>query len=169
MIGVLLEFARPGATELDQADAFAAAVRPCLPLMNRLAARLAPRGTAEDVVQDALLRAWVHRIQFDAERGTLLTWLLTIVAREARRASRRRWPPVRLAATVHDSSPDDRLDIETATAKLTERQRLAVDCFYYVGLSVAQTAAVMGCSEGTVKSTLSDARRRLRTELEGTP
>jgi DNA-directed RNA polymerase specialized sigma24 family protein len=34
-----------------------------------------------------------------------------------------------------------------------------------VGLSVAETAAVMGCAEGTVKSTLADARARLRTLL----
>jgi RNA polymerase sigma factor (sigma-70 family) len=162
-----LEVAQPGATELYQADGFAAAVRPFLPVMNRLAVRLSPAGTFEDVVQEALLRAWAHRRQFDAARGSLLTWLLTIVAHEARRASRRRWPPVRLAATVRDSSPEDRLDIEAAAAKLPERQRLAVDCFYYVGLSVAQTAAVMGCSEGTVKSALSDARKRLRLELEG--
>lgn len=52
--------------------------------------------------------------------------------------------------------------------RLTPRQRLAVDCFYFVGLSVTETAAVMRCSEGTVKSTLSDARNRIRTILEGT-
>jgi RNA polymerase sigma-70 factor (ECF subfamily) len=49
---------------------------------------------------------------------------------------------------------------------LSARQRLAVDCFYFADLSVADTAAVMGCSEGTVKSTLSDARARLRSLLE---
>jgi RNA polymerase sigma-70 factor (ECF subfamily) len=35
-----------------------------------------------------------------------------------------------------------------------------------VGLSVADTAAVMGCAEGTVKSTLADARAKLRAMLE---
>ncbi len=85
-----MDVAQARAQDLDQADAFAAAVLPCLPLMDRLAARLAPRGTAEDVVQESLLRAWANRIKYDADRGTLLTWLLTIVAREARRASRRR-------------------------------------------------------------------------------
>ncbi|MEV0797849.1 sigma factor-like helix-turn-helix DNA-binding protein [Kribbella sp. NPDC050281] len=38
--------------------------------------------------------------------------------------------------------------------------------FYLADLSIAETAMVMGCSEGTVKSTLSDARARLRSELE---
>ena len=58
------------------------------------------------------------------------------------------------------------MDIEFAVSKLPTRQRLAVDCFYFVGLSVSETAAVMRCSEGTVKSTLSDARSRLKTMLE---
>ena len=58
------------------------------------------------------------------------------------------------------------IDVEFAVATLPPRQRLAIDCYYFVGLSVIETAAVMGCSEGTVKSTLSDARHRLRPLLE---
>ena len=50
--------------------------------------------------------------------------------------------------------------------KLPRRMRLAVECVYFVDLTIADTAAVMGISEGTVKSTLSDARARLRTMLE---
>ena len=46
--------------------------------------------------------------------------------------------------------------------------RLAVDCVYFVDLTIADTATVMGVSEGTVKSTLSDARERLRVMLEVT-
>jgi RNA polymerase sigma-70 factor (ECF subfamily) len=59
-----------------------------------------------------------------------------------------------------------RVDVERALGRLTRRQRLAVGCVYFVGLSIAETAAVMGCAEGTVKSTLADARARLRTLLE---
>ena len=60
------------------------------------------------------------------------------------------------------------IDLERAVAKLPARMRLAVDCVYFVDLTVADTAAVMGVSEGTVKSTLSDARARLRALLEVT-
>ena len=63
-------------------------------------------------------------------------------------------------------STEERVDVEYAVASLPPRQRLAVDCFYFVGLSVTETAAVMRCSEGTVKSTLSDVRQRLRPLLE---
>ena len=59
-------------------------------------------------------------------------------------------------------------DLDRAIAKLAERQQLAVQLHYFVGLSVEETAAVMHCSVGTVKSTLFDARTRLRTALRPT-
>ena len=149
------------------AEAFAEWVRPHLPAMTRLAARLAPDGDRDDIVQEALTRAWRKRPQFDATRGAPSSWLLAIVADQARQARRRRpmaWLTADMPGRIR--SADDRLDVEFAVARLPPRQRLAVDCFYFVGLSVADTAAVMRCSEGTVKSTLSDARNRLKPLLE---
>lgn len=135
--------------------------------MSRLAARLAPDVDRDDVVQQALMRAWQKRGQYDERRGTAAAWLLAITADQARRARRRRRPFALVAEiTVSTGLPDDRVDLEAAVARLATRQKLAVDCFYFVDLSVAETAAVMGCSEGTVKSTLSDARKRLRRLLE---
>ena len=113
------------------------------------------------------MRAWQKRGQYDERRGTAAAWLLAITADQARRARRRRRPFALVAEiTVPTGLPDDRVDLEAAVARLATRQKLAVDCFYFVDLSVAETAAVMGCSEGTVKSTLSDARKRLRRLLE---
>lgn len=135
--------------------------------MSRLAARLAPDADRDDVVQEALVRAWRKRNQYDETRGTAATWLLAITADQARRARRRRQPFALVGdIAILGRTPDDRVDIEAAVARLPKRQRLAVDCFYFVGLSVAETAVVMGCSDGTVKSTLSDARKRLRSLLE---
>lgn len=140
--------------------------RPHLRAMTLLAARLSSDTERDDVVQEALSRAWAKRSQFDARRGTPAAWLLAITADQARRARRRRpRPPVGLVpGSVRPV--DDGLDLEVAMRRLTERQRLAIDCFYFVGLSTIETAAVMRCSEGTVKSTLSDARHRLRGFLE---
>jgi RNA polymerase sigma factor (sigma-70 family) len=149
-------------------EQFSEWVRPHLPALGRLAARLGPDGDRDDIVQEALSRAWSKRSQFDDRRGTALAWLLAITADQARKAHRRRRPLALFEARASVRSVDDRIDVERAIARLPARQRLAVDCFYFVGLSVADTAVVMGCAEGTVKSTLSDARARLAQILEGT-
>jgi RNA polymerase sigma factor (sigma-70 family) len=147
-------------------EQFGAWVAPHLRAMSLLAARLSSDAERDDVVQEALIRAWTKRGQFDPGRGTPAAWLLAITADQARRARSRRRPMLgMLPGRVRPI--DDELDLAAAIAALSGRQRLAVDCFYFVGLGVAETAAVMGCSEGTVKSTLSDARNRLRTFLEG--
>jgi RNA polymerase sigma-70 factor (ECF subfamily) len=145
-------------------EAFEAWVSPHLAAMSLLAARLTTPAERDDVVQEALLRAWVKRATFDASRGTPRAWLLAITADRARRL-RRRWRP-RVVDLGARSAPDPDLDLEAAIGRLSPRQRLAVDCFYFVGLPVSETAAVMGCSEGTVKSTLHDARAALRGLLE---
>jgi RNA polymerase sigma-70 factor (ECF subfamily) len=147
-------------------EAFAEWVRPSLLAMARLAARLSPPGEGDDVVQEALVRAWSKWSQFDPSRGTSSSWLLAITADQARKAHRRRRPLALFGGSSRVRSIDDHVDIEYAVMALPARQRLAVDCYYFVGLSVGETAAVMGCAEGTVKSTLSDARARLQRLLE---
>ena len=161
-------------------DDFAGWVRPHLAAMARLAARLAPDCDRDDVVQEALARAWTKRRQYDAARGTPSAWLLAITADQAGKARRRAAPARRPDPPAPAAGPDggpqagphggseDAMDVERAVRGLPERQRLAVNCFYFAGLSVAETAAVMRCAEGTVKSTLADARTRLRPLLEVT-
>lgn len=155
--------------DLEQPAAFAAWVRPHLAVMARVAARFAPDADRDDVVQDALAQAWRSRATFDPDRGTPTAWLCTIVAHRARRAAAR----PRLLSLVHDVAArpvdvDGCVDVERALARLPRRQREAVDLHYFAGLSVAETAQVMGCSPGTVKSTLSDARARLAPLLKET-
>lgn len=151
----------------DHEQGFAAWVSPHMPAMARLASRLAAGADRDDVVQEALARAWVKRHQFDPDQGAPSAWLLAITADQARKAVRR---SRQVAEFVEQAVPapdrDKSIDVERAVARLPRRQRMAVDCFYFADLSIAETAAVMGCSEGTVKSTLSDARARLRSELE---
>jgi RNA polymerase sigma factor (sigma-70 family) len=153
----------------DDPAGFAGWVRPHLAAMTRLAARLAPGADRDDVVQDALVRAWTKRAQWDPGRGTAAAWLLAITADQARRARRRSGRPAGHLVPVPPPDDDAGLDLTRALDRLPARQRLAVDCFYYAGLSVAETAAVMGCADGTVKSTLAEARARLRPLLEVAP
>jgi RNA polymerase sigma factor (sigma-70 family) len=153
-------------------DEFAAWVSPHLMAMGHLAARLVGSGDRDDVVQEALTRAWLKRHTFDAARGTPRVWLLAIVADRARRSWKRTRPSIPLlddaiAPTVEEHDAEaSRLDIEQAVRRLPPRMRLAVDCVYFVGLTISEAATVMGVKEGTVKSTLADARDRLRSTLE---
>jgi RNA polymerase sigma factor (sigma-70 family) len=150
----------------DEASDFVEAASPHLASMLRLARRLG-RQNAEDIVQDALLRAWSKRGQYDPARGPFRSWLLAITAERAyktwRWTSRHKVPAVRIRTGV---VVDERLDLERSLMRLSPKQRQAVDCFYFVGLTVAETSVVMGCPPGTVKSTLAAARSRLRHLLE---
>jgi RNA polymerase sigma factor (sigma-70 family) len=148
------------------ASEFADLVEAHLPRMYHLAERLAGSSARDDVVQEALINAWRKRGQFDDARGSLASWLLAITADQARKSWRRRFVFVGQLERPEPASSDTEIDVEAAVSRLPGRQRLAVDCFYFGGLTVAETAAVMRCSQGTVKSTLSDARARLRTALE---
>jgi RNA polymerase sigma-70 factor (ECF subfamily) len=145
-------------------------LRQSLPAMWALAYRLAGRD-AEDVVQEALLQAWRTRSSYDADRASLRTWLLVLVADRCRKRVRRlrstpATEPLRDTGR-NDVTPD--VDLSRAVDSLPPRQRLAVELHYVLGLDVTETAAVMRCSPGTVKSTLYDARARLRTALEVAP
>ena len=68
--------------------------QPWLPDMWRFAVSLSSLDDADDLVQDALTRAWTKRDSFDPARGTARSWLLAIVADRARRRWLRRPTPV---------------------------------------------------------------------------
>lgn len=156
-------------TVAEGPDDFEAWVEPHLVSMGRLAARLVGPGSGDDVLQEALTRAWRRRSTYDASRGTPKTWLLAIVAGEA---SRWKWKRRRRSRRAMDTDvrqldqTDVRIDIEGAIRHLTSRQQLAIALHYFIDLDIATCAGIMGCSEGTVKSTLHDARERLRTSIE---
>lgn len=152
-----------------RASDFAGWVAPWITDMHRLASRLAP-GSTDDVVQDALIRAWRRWSTYDPSRGAPRTWLLALVAGEARRArlhGRRRFFDVEPPRERGDVDRD--VDVQRAVNALPRRMRLAVELHYFVGLSVTETAQTMGVAEGTAKSTLHDARERLRPLLQVEP
>ena len=158
-----------GAASADASD-FRDWVQPHLLAMGRLATRLASAADSDDIVQEALVRAWRRRESYDPGRGSVQAWLLAIVADRCRRhRTREGQPATGPLVDVHPVASTDldrSMDVDRAIRALSGRQRLAVELHYYVGLTVAEVAAVMRCSEGTVKSTLSDARKRLLPALQ---
>jgi RNA polymerase sigma-70 factor (ECF subfamily) len=154
-------------TDDTRARDFAVWVEPHLAAMAALAARLTSDSDRDDVVQEALVRAWRRRSTFDPLRGSAQAWLLAIVADRARRTRTRAHPAqVLIDVGAPAADHDIVLDLDHAVRRLSRRQRLAVELHYFVGLSVVETADVMSCSPGTVKSTLYDARAALRAALE---
>ena len=169
MIAVVSDAPERDAARLDvvpqDVEGFYRAVEPHVEKMSRVAARLGGVGERDDVVQAALLNAWRHRDQFDPSRGSLSAWLMAITRHEAQRMSRRLGRFIRPNSEVRDDTSADLIDLHEGIKRLSVRQRLAVDCYYVAGLTVGETATVMGCSEGTVKSTLADGRAQLRVSL----
>jgi len=139
--------------------------------MRRLAYVLVGPRDADDVVQDAAERAWLKRHTFDPARGSVRPWLLAIVADRARQRWRRPaqvWHELHPDALVVTDADPVSTDLGRAVTRLAPRQRAAVVLHYYVDLPVAEVAVLMGCSEGTVKSTLHNARAALERTLGGT-
>jgi RNA polymerase sigma factor (sigma-70 family) len=139
------------------------------------------RDDAAEVTQEALLRVYSARPRWKPGSDTL-AWICGItlnVAREYRRRDHRRWlgfagqkqRPVALvqAREADDESDDARRRLVDAIAQLPDRQREAIACRYLRRMSIAETAAAMGCQEGTVKSTVASALEKLRRILELQP
>jgi RNA polymerase sigma-70 factor (ECF subfamily) len=157
-------------TERGTREDFACWVQPHLTVMARYAARQVAPADRDDVVQEALIRAWQRWSTYDESRGTPAAWLLGIVADRARRHRSRLSTRQHAGAVVElveqgASSVGRDVDLERAVDGLSRRQRQAVDLHYFVGLDVATVADVMGCAPGTVKATLHQARARLRELL----
>jgi RNA polymerase sigma-70 factor, ECF subfamily len=130
---------------------------------------------AEEVTQEALLRAWRGRGRCAAPDEPL-PWLLAITRNEALRFKARPHLAHELATpdaadAVQAPAPRAesivaRLDVRSALARLTERDRLLLHLRYEVDLTQPQIAARLGIPEGTVKIRLHRLRARLRAELE---
>ncbi len=138
---------------------------------------------AEDAAQDAFIAA--HRALPRFRPGApLRPWLLRIVANAARNRrrgeGRRADMGLRLADSLRGgdaaSSPEgaaeaaeERVALLHAVRRLDHGDREVIACRFFLQLSVAETAAVLGCAEGTVKSRLARALDRLRRAMAPLP
>ncbi len=134
---------------------------------------------AEDATQEAFVKAYRSLKKF-RDGAAFRPWLLTIVANEAKNrrkaAGRRAGLNLRSAneAPQDLTSPspeatvlatEERTELLRAVEGLREEERLVVSCRYFLELSEKETAAVLDCPKGTVKSRLSRAVGRLRETM----
>ena len=143
----------------------------------RLAWRLlgSHRDMAEEIVQRAFVTAWFRRRSFRGEAAPK-TWIYRIVVNEVR--SHQRWAAVRRRAQswlpyllfkspVGSTFPDHGLKARICEAidALSHHQREVFVLVYLDGQTVREASEITGRAEGTVKSHLHRALRKLRTDL----
>jgi RNA polymerase sigma-70 factor (ECF subfamily) len=140
----------------------------------RLALRLVSgdRASAQDIVQDAFIRAHRGLSGFRGE-ARLSTWFDRILVREAYRHFRRPWrrwlaeedPAVHMDHAPAPGDPFVRHRIETSLRGLSAHQRTVFVLVHLEGRTVNEVAEILERAPGTVKSHLHRALTRLRLEL----
>ncbi len=148
----------------------------------RTAHLFAPDGDAEDAVQEAFVKAHTALARFRAG-APFRPWLLRIVANEARNRRRSAGRRAGLALrSVEDRRPDDAAPSPESAVLADERRhwllaginglrdedRDVITARYFLELSEAEAAELLGVPRGTVKSRLSRALARLRDRLAPT-
>ena len=128
---------------------------------------------AEDIAQDALLRAWRRRSTLrDSDRR--IQWLATIVRNEAFRQHARLRPAPTSSLEFVEGAEDEQVlaavelaDLHAALDLLSERDRRLLEMKYEEDLTQGMIARRLGIPEGTVKVRLHRARNRLRVLYVG--
>jgi RNA polymerase sigma-70 factor (ECF subfamily) len=160
-------------------DALAEAYRRHAGAVFGLAKRVvADRTLAEEVVQEVFLRLWDHPDRFDAQRGSLRSYLLAqchgrsvdlVRSEQSRRGREEREHRLRaeggydLEHEVWDMAVADH--VREAMEELPDDERRAIELAYFGGFTYREVAARLGQPEGTVKSRIRSGLRRLRGGL----
>ena len=146
------------------------------------ASMVTDRGVAEDIAQEALLRAWKHAPVFDARRGSAATWVLTITRNLAIDAIRQRQavptdPNDLLALSKVSGTPstddlalagDLSAEVRRAIADLPPDQRRALVLAALYGHTAAEISASEAIPLGTAKTRIRAGLHKLRAALDDT-
>jgi RNA polymerase sigma-70 factor (sigma-E family) len=149
-------------TDLDFAS-YVAARRPVLLRWAR--AVTGDPHTAEDVLQTALVRVLAHWDDL-RDKGAADAYVMRTVVRQHASWHRQPWRRGEVTVAAVPDTEQAR-DLWALVGELPAQQRAAVALRYYEQLSVAETAAVLGCSTGTVKSNTSRGLATLRRLAAG--
>jgi RNA polymerase sigma-70 factor (ECF subfamily) len=133
---------------------------------------LRDEGEAEDAVQETLLKAWRSWPSI-GDSDHLPSWLTRVCMNHctsiSRRLRARGGPPLELfewaASSGGHSSAAEIIDMDCASRSLSIRQRAAVTLNYRYGYSVEESADLMGCRPGTVRTHVARGLASMRKEL----
>lgn len=145
---------------------------------------LGDRQSGEELVQEVFIKAWRQARSYSSDRGSYVTWLLSITHNlsidEIRKRNRRPQKaasadPVLLMANVRDDAISVELSAELtelrsqmieAMATLPPQQREAVELAFYKGLTQREVAETLNEPLGTIKTRIRLGMKKLRDYLE---
>ena len=150
---------------------------PAFSLAYRMCGR---RGMAEDIVQDAFLSLWRSGGRYDRSRGSVRSWVLSVVHNRAIDAFRRQ--AVTAGRDVADAGAaaqlpaagrteaeverrDDARQVRTALETLPADQRQVIELAYFGGFTHSEIAKMLDVPTGTVKSRMRLGLSKLRIAL----
>lgn len=158
-------------------DAFEALLECYRALLSRTAfLTTRDRGTAQDVLQEALVQVWRDLPSY-RHHGSFKAWMLKILLNKARKHYRKKQVDTvalekAIEAPESSDGPEEILEREEearlmrqALELLSPNHREVLVLRYYNDLTVPEIARVLACREGTIKSRLSRALRRLERIL----
>jgi RNA polymerase sigma factor (sigma-70 family) len=141
---------------------------------------LAEETLAQDVVQEVFLSLWRDAARFDAGRGTVATYLLSMTHHRAvdvvrREENLRRWrtsdeglelePDPKAGVEDEVETGERRAEVRAALKELPDAQREALLLAYFGGYTQREVAALVGVPLGTVKTRMAAGMRKLKTAL----
>jgi RNA polymerase sigma-70 factor (ECF subfamily) len=142
------------------------------------------RAMAEDVLQEAFVSLWRSGARYDATRGSVRTWVLSVVRNRAIDAFRRedakggrdvgdegaaeRMPSPELTDTEVERR-DEARQIRKALGELPPDQRQVIELAYFGGFSHSQIADLLALPSGTVKGRMRLGLTKMRLVLGETP
>jgi RNA polymerase sigma-70 factor (ECF subfamily) len=146
------------------------------PLVHAVVLRVLPSaGDVEDIVEETFWQAWRQAARYEAARGAVQTWILTIARSRAldrvRLTSRRREEPIEgesgaQVLQLATESAERRVLVVAAMADLPGEQREVLELGYFRGLSQSEIAERTGQPLGTIKTRTRLAMQKLRGSLQ---
>lgn len=134
---------------------------------------------AEEVVQEAFLEVWKTSTRFDSDRGSALSWLMTIChrkavdrVRSAEASTRRDTSYSQHNQTIDTDTTSDAAQasmeaqrVRNALKGLTDVQREAIELAYFGGYTHTEVAGILNLPVGTAKTRIRDGLIRLRDKM----
>lgn len=122
---------------------------------------------AEDALQNAFLKLWKSKIEFNDDLG-IDKWLTKVLVNDCKNFFNLSFMQNKSIEEVYDVSTFDKyfnVDLYNAVMSLNKKERLCVILFYYDDLTISDISKVTGIKESTVKSLLKRSRNKLKFML----